>query len=264
MDIHIDDKVKLSQAVDLLENSGLAMRITNYLGKPIEKSMKMLPEKVTGKIQQASIFSINKALKIATLSINTRLKGKKTSNTWHKVLSGTSGAVGGFLGLPGFIVELPVSTAIIMRSILDIARSFAENIENIDTQLACLEVFALGGKGYNKSGQNSEEMYYAVRASFAKSVTDAAKYIAAKGVADESAPVIIKLIAQISSRFGITVSEKFCAQIVPVLGGIGGAGINLLFLNHFQDMAKGHFIIRELERNYDKELIENEYRKLVK
>jgi len=134
MDIHIDDKVKLSQAVDLLENSGLAMRITNYLGKPIEKSMKMLPEKVTGKIQQASIFSINKALKIATLSINTRLKGKKTSNTWHKVLSGTSGAVGGFLGLPGFIVELPVSTAIIMRSILDIARSFAENIENIDKE----------------------------------------------------------------------------------------------------------------------------------
>jgi hypothetical protein len=35
-------------------------------------------------------------------------------------------------------------------------------------------------------------------------------------------------------------------------------------MDHFQDMARGHFIVRKLERKHGKEPIENLYADLVK
>jgi len=58
----------------------------------------------------------------------------------------------------------------------------------------------------------------------------------------------VRLVTRIASRFGVVVSEKAAAEAVPILGAAGGATINLLFINHFQSMARGHFIVRSLER----------------
>jgi hypothetical protein len=63
----------------------------------------------------------------------------------------------------------------------------------------------------------------------------------------------------VASRFSINVSEKAAAQAVPVVGAIGGAIINTLFIDHFQDMAKGHFVVRRLERSHGREAIERAY-----
>jgi len=49
------------------------------------------------------------------------------------------------------------------------------------------------------------------------------------------------------------------AMSVPAIGAVGGALINSIFINHFQDMAQGHFVVRRLERLYDKELVQEEY-----
>jgi len=59
--------------------------------------------------------------------------------------------------------------------------------------------------------------------------------------------------------FLIIVSEKVAAQAVPLIGAAGGALINTIFIDHFQNMARGHFIIRRLERLYNKDLIRQEY-----
>jgi len=56
------------------------------------------------------------------------------------------GSVGGFFSLPGLAIELPISTIVRLRSIADIARREDEDFRTIEAQLACLEVFALGGK----------------------------------------------------------------------------------------------------------------------
>jgi hypothetical protein len=72
----------------------------------------------------------------------------------------------------------------------------------------------------------------------------------------------VRLIAQLATRFGVNVSEKVAAQAVPVIGAAGGAVINVLFIDHFQDMARGHFTVRRLERTYTPELIREEYRRL--
>jgi len=55
------------------------------------------------------------------------------------------------------------------------------------------------------------------------------------------------------------VTSKAAAQAVPAIGAIGGAAINLAFIDHFQDMAHGHFIIRRLERTYGPETVRRAY-----
>ena len=90
-------------------------------------------------------------------------------------------------------------------------------------------------------------------------MSEAAKYIVEKGIAEEGAPVLIRLIAAIASRFGVTVSQKAAASAVPVIGAAGGALINSIFMDHFQNMARGHFIMRSLERKYGSETIQQKY-----
>jgi EcsC protein family len=152
---------------------------------------------------------------------------------------------------------LPISTAVILRSIMDIARSEGENIRAVETQLACVEVFAIGSR--SKADDSAEMGYYATRAALARSIAEAAKFIVEKSLAEESAPAIVRLIAKIAARLSILVSDKFVAQSVPVVGAVGGAVINLIFISHFQDAARGHFIVRRLERRYGAEEVHSEY-----
>jgi hypothetical protein len=46
------------------------------------------------------------------------------------------------------------------------------------------------------------------------------------------------------------------------LGAAGGAAINVAFMDHFQDMAEGHFTVRSLERKYGAEVVRAAYEKL--
>jgi hypothetical protein len=68
----------------------------------------------------------------------------------------------------------------------------------------------------------------------------------------EGSPVLVRLIAQIASRFGIVVTQKLAAQVVPFIGAVGGAAVNYAFIDHFQEVARAHFIVRRLERRYGK------------
>lgn len=261
MKLKEDDLKSLERAVDILENPSLTGKIANFIGMPMEKAFEYLPVKWNEKIGDATQFALRKALELSILSIDQNFIGS-SSNTLHKILSGASGAVGGVFGLLALSIELPVSTTIILRSIADIARSEGENLSVIEVQLSCLEVFALGGRSENDD--SSESGYFAVRIALAKSITEAAKFIAEKGLAEEGAPIIVKFIVKIATRFGIQVSEKAAAQAIPLVGAAGGAIINLLFIDHFQNIAWGHFTVRKLERTYGEEVIIGEYERILK
>ena len=72
----------------------------------------------------------------------------------------------------------------------------------------------------------------------------------------------MRLITLVAERFGIQITEKAAAQAIPALGAAGGALINTLFIDHFQDMARGHFIIRRLDRHYGEEAVRLAYKSL--
>ena len=193
------------------------------------------------------------------------IPGEESSNIWHKLGVAVSGGVGGVFGLAAIAVELPISTSIMLRSIVDIARSEGESITTSETQIACLEVFAFGGPSSLDDG--SESGYFAIRAALAKSVAEAAEFILKKGITDEAAPILIKLIAKIAKiaeKLGVQVTQKAAAQTVPAIGAAGGAIINTLFIDHFQDMARGHFIVRKLERVYGYDVVKDAYEALPK
>ncbi len=146
-----------------------------------------------------------------------------------------------------------------LRSIAEIARSEGENLSDPEAALSCVQVFALGGR--TGTGE-LEGGYFAVRGMLAKSVTEAARYIAERGIVEEGAPVLVRFLGQVASRFGVVVTQKLGAQAIPVIGALGGAAVNYAFIEHFQDVARGHFIVRRLERSYGKDLVRAEYERL--
>ena len=249
---------ELRAAMQLLENPGITAKITNMIGVPIQKGLDMLPRNVHEKIGEITRVALMKASDAAIFTLKDQ-PGAKASNIGHKFGVAATGALGGFFGFSALAVELPVSTTIMLRSIAEIARSQGESISNNETRLACLEVFALGGN--SDANDLSESGYYTVRLSLMKSVSEAVGYFA-KSLADESAPALLRFVANIAQRFGLQVSEKVAAQAIPAIGAAGGAIINTLFINHFQDMAKGHFTVRRLERIYGKEQVKETYERM--
>jgi hypothetical protein len=247
MPMDAGDYADLKQAKDLLENPGLAAKITNLLGLPVEKGFALLPDRWSEAVQRATRKSMRRALDFAVNTMKDN-PGKPASNRVHKLIVAADGAAAGAFGLPALVVELPVTTTVMLRSIADIARSMGESVRSIDSRLACLEVFALGGK--TPKDNATETGYFAVRAALARTVSEAAQYIAERGLAEEGAPPLVRLIVTLSSRFGLVVSEKVAAQAIPVIGAAGGALINTLFIDYFQGTARGHFTVRRLERKY--------------
>ncbi|OEF24152.1 peptidase [Vibrio rumoiensis 1S-45] len=253
------ERQQLQQAKQLLENPGLAAKMSNAIGSPIEKGLKMLPENWNQSLGTVTQKALMKASDAAMYSMKD-IPGEISSNRLHKLGVAVSGGVGGFFGLAAIAVELPISTTIMLRSIADVARSEGESIVDLETKLACLEVFALGGNSQEDDGSDSG--YYAVRTALAKSVMDATEFLAKKAFTDKGSPILVRFTAEVAKRFGIQVTEKAAAQAVPAIGAVGGAVINTIFINHYQDMARGHFIVRRLERLHGKDAIKLAYQAL--
>jgi hypothetical protein len=191
-----------------------------------------------------------------------QIRHPKPYNAMYRALAAGSGAMGGLFGIYGLPFELGISTAIMLRSIAEIARAQGEDLADPEVQMACLEVFALGGE--SESDDAAETGYYGIRLALAWPVTHATHYIARHGLGSDTAPVLASLVRAISSRFGIALSQKSAALMVPLIGAAGAATINVIFMSHFQEMARGHFVVRRLERKYGKELVQACYENIVR
>jgi hypothetical protein len=57
--------------------------------------------------------------------------------------------------------------------------------------------------------------------------------------------------------------DELAVQAIPLIGALGGAAVNYAFVEHFQEMARGHFTVRRLERAYGKDIVRREYERLA-
>jgi hypothetical protein len=251
---------ELKRAKRLLENPGLVAKLADLAGMPIEKGMKLLPARVQNTVHKVTHKALEVALNGALRTMR-QGTGKSSTDGLHRFAVAASGAVGGFAGVAGLAIELPISTGIMLRSIADIAASEGHSPRDIDTKLECLVVFALGSTA-DKRDDASESGYFAARWALSEAVSEASKYLARKGMVKGLAPPLVRLINLIAARFGIVVSQKTAAQLLPVVGAAGGALINTLFIAHYQDMARGHFIVRRLEKIHGAEPVRLAYEKL--
>jgi hypothetical protein len=244
-------RAELLQAKRQLERPGYVAKLSDMIGMPLEAAVNALPAAWTRKIGSATTASLTSCFKLA----NATLRPTATSSfpKLHGAAVALTGAAGGAFGLAGLALELPVSTAIMLRSIADIGRANGEHLADSEAQLACLMVFSLGGK--SSADDAAESGYYAARIALARAMSEATSYLATMKVASEGAPAIVRLIAQIGVKFNLQVSQKAAAMMVPIIGAAGGALVNTLFIAHFQEMARGHFTVRRLERLYGADVV---------
>ena len=199
--------------------------------------------RVSGRVEAVmqAAFGLGLSDKMASLAEQALMRGFQAATAWmevdetaerwtgyHTAAAIASGAGGGFLGAAGIVGDATITTGLIMRSIAEIARSFpGEDLASADTRRACIEVFNFGERV--AADEDLGASYWAARFAFQHATIEQAVRLAA-------------------SRLGVALSQKAVAQIVPVAGAVAGAGINYAFISYFQDVARVHFTLREIER----------------
>lgn len=256
MKIDAADLRKLEQARELLQRPGLAVRLSDLLGGPIERTVDLLPPAIRRRLGIITHHALQRSVDAAARTLEPGRR--EASPRLHKLLGSVSGGAGGAFGIAGLSVEIPLSTVLIMRTILDVARAEGEDPTLSETRMAALEVFALGGDSPHDDA--AESGYYAVRAVLARAVSDASRHVAQRGIVQDGAPAMVRLIAMVAARYKIQLTQKAAGMLVPGVGAAAGAAINLLFMDHYQTMSRGHFAIRSLERRYGAEAVRRAWR----
>lgn len=285
-ELSAEDLAFVEQAVAYLEHPRWLLRASDMAGMPAERLMRALPNRAQSLVHKAVQTSMQTALRLALTSLSSG-PGRSGSSAEiqastlqhgmaHTVAAAATGFAGGFFGLAGLPVELPVTTAIMLRSIAAIARDFGADLANPEVQLECLEVLALGGKvpspidasfeDKNDSVAAAESAYYTTRLGLHLALRSAASYVGGRTAADIAealarggAPALVRLATMIGARFGIVVGEKAVAQALPFVGAGAGAAINAAFMEHFNTVARLHFGLRRLERNHGEGVVRVAY-----
>ncbi len=257
-----DEWAALRRARLLLEHPSLAARLTSLVGVPVESAFKFVPPSWQQRVQASAEDVTRRVVDIAISTLPAQgqraaLLGDVNMNRWLAI---GAGAAGGLLGLPGTLMELPFTTLLMLRAISATAAEHGEDLSQPETRLACCEVFALGGP--QSADDAAETGYYSVRVALAVHLSAVSRELLERGMASRTLPAAVNLVRAIAARFGVVVSEKAAAQMVPIVGAAGGALLNAIFIEHFQDMARGHFTVRSLERRHGREIVEQAYARL--
>ncbi|MDX9730938.1 MAG: EcsC family protein [Bdellovibrionales bacterium] len=264
-----EELLLLREAGLFFRDPGLVIKGLSWLGKPIESFQEKLPARAQSVIARTTERAIQKAMLVAVKTIPQESKSKPIQSArLHKGIATLAGTASGLVGLPGLAVELPLTTVVILRSILDQARLYGHDITDLQIQLECLMVFSMGTPGKADDAANSS--YFMTRASFAGIVNKIAETAATLSTKEllsliekGSAPIIVRMISKVAETFQIRVSQKFLAESVPIVGAIGGGALNYAFTDFFTTTAKYHFAVRALEIKYGQDLVQSELRKYI-
>ncbi len=246
------DLAELDSAVVVLEGSSLPVRLASMVGGSVEALKRRLPDFAQRGLDSTVRRALDAALRAALLSNPDRRPGRLPSEWLHRGLLAASGVAGGALGLPGTLMELPVSTTLLLRQVAAIAAEEGEDLSDPAVQAECLKVFALGGR--NPEEEGAESGYFALRLALAEGVQAA--------VGRGAAAFLPGFLGAIAARFGGPVAFKLSAQAAPVVGAAGGAAVNLAFLEHFRAIARAHFTVRRLERRHGPAMVRAAYERL--
>ena len=163
--------------------------------------------------------------RLATLGLDRRQTRPRLRTT--RLAASASGFMSGLFGMPGLAVDLPFTTAAMLRTIATIARAGGEDIRDPDTRRACIEVFMLGG--LPGEDNDVELRYWTTRTTLSHAT--------------------IGLTIRQAARFlAVPLSEKLLTQALPLVGAVAGGTLNYAFMEYYQQIAHVHFAMRALER----------------
>ena len=225
---------ELALARAALERESLTARLAALAGTPIERLKANLPDVAQNALDVVIRRTLSAALRTALRTSPMRSLPGVRPQWLQRGVTVASGIAGGAFGLPGTLVELPLSTTLLLRQIATEAVAAGEDPHDPETAVECLKVFALGGPG---AGDDTVESgYFATRLALARFLPTM------------SATVLPGFLGAVAARFAGPLLLKLSAQAAPLLGAAAGGAVNLAFLEHFRRLAKAHFTVRRLER----------------
>jgi hypothetical protein len=245
VDLSDEDREALRRAVQALEAISFAARLSAVAGRPIELLGQALPQPVSEAVSRATKAALTRALQYALRTIPQKTANPETR--LHRALAALSGAMGGALGITAVLVELPISTTIMLRAIARIAQSEGEDLSDPETTLACLQVFALGGR--TRSEHLHESGYFAVRAAMARSLTGALQQVASRGWSTRVPPLSCASSARSPPASGWWCPRRLRLRRASA-GGDQRGGCQHAVHRPLPGLAQGHFTVRRLERIY--------------
>ncbi|NKC32341.1 EcsC family protein [Falsiroseomonas selenitidurans] len=248
-------RAELARAVAQLEDVSLAARFSAAIGTPIEALKNRLPGPAQAMLDGAVKRALSSAMQAALRAQPSANPTPLPAAWFHRGLAAAAGAAGGAFGLPGTLMELPVSTTLLLRQIAAVAEANGEALGDPLIAAECLKVFAIGGRDTRDDA--AESGYFAVRLALA----EALKGVTTKGLVGGLLPGFLGTIA---GRFGGPVALKLSAQAAPVIGAAAGAAVNIAFLEHFRGVAEGHFTVRRLERRHGAVAVRAAYEDLAR
>ncbi|WP_291729636.1 EcsC family protein [Leisingera sp. F5] len=200
---------------------GIGVDLLNRLGGSGESLLERLPEPVRAGLTGATETALRVAMKGASQS--RRLVPDQKPGV-DRVVSAAMGAAGGAAGLPGALVELPATTAFLLRTIQGAAAAEGFDPEAESVTFDCIQVFAAAGPLAEDDG--ADLGFVSVRLGLPGGLH--------------------KLIAQVAPKLGAVLGQKLAAQAVPIAGAVAGAAVNYVFAGYYREMAHVHFGLRRL------------------
>lgn len=224
----VDAEAELDRLALLYATAGgPGMRVLGLLGTRAESLLDRLPGPVRARLGTATEQGLHLAMRAASES---RLRLPEQAPWVQSALTTAMGAAGGMGGLPSALVELPVTTAILLRGIQGVAIRHGFDPASENVKFDCVRVFSSAGPLSHDDGTDTG--FLTLRLSLTGTAMN-------------------KLIATVAPRLGAVLGQKLAVQSMPVLGALAGAATNYAYNSYYQSMADVHFGLRRLAIDAD-------------
>lgn len=213
--------------------SGPALRLLNLAGSRAESLIDRLPAGIRDNLVEAT----DTALRISMRAANGSRAALPDQKAWvNTAMASALGAAGGFGGMPSALMELPVTTTLLLRSIQGAARKEGFDPAADSVTFDCIRVLSAAGPLEEDDG--SDLGFYTVRMTL-------------------TGATVQRMISAVAPRMALVLGQKLATQTVPVLGAVAGATTNYIYTRYYQDIAHVHFGLRRLaiEADVPRELL---------
>lgn len=224
----LDPEAELDRLAKLYASAGgSGVALLNKLGGSAESLLDQLPEPVRDGLIQAT----EQALWLAMHAAEGSRRAVPDQKPWvNTALTTAMGAAGGLGGVSTALVELPSTTAMILRAIQGVAarEGFDPNARNV--QFDSIRVLSAAGPLEQDDG--ADLGFFSMRLTL-------------------TGPAMQRLISLVAPRLSIVLGQKLAAQSVPLLGALAGGGTNFIYTRYYQRIAHVHFGLRRLAVDAD-------------
>lgn len=207
-----------------LSAGGLGMELLTVIGGKAENLLNRLPGFIRKRMDGLVHGALERSIRAASAS---RGVMRDRGDWFNRLTPAATGALAGVGGLPGALVELPVTVTLLLRGMLDIAVEHGLDPDSDEVRMECLRIFSTAGPFSYDDG--ADLGLVAARLSI-------------------TGHTVQSLLTRIAPRLSVVLGQKLVAQATPVLGAVAGASINYTFARYYQQLSRVHFGLLRMER----------------